>query len=131
MSGCNGQYFEHSITDSTLTFDGVNGVEHEAKQPHPYWSCAQLAPQNAPQISSRAVVSCRFVSSLFLVKVFCSHFTLSGEKRINTFTRLRSRVRVPQRPLLYGLNNAIIEATTSDPYDPQSHMAGVENFLGQ
>jgi hypothetical protein len=86
----------------TLTFDGVNGDEYEAKQPHRYWICAQLAPQNAPQIASRAVVSCRFMSSLSLVKVVCSHFTSSGEKRINTFTRLRSRVRFPQRPLLYG-----------------------------
>ena len=61
---------------------------------------SQNAPQNAPQIASCAVVSRRLASSLFLVQVVCRRVASSGEIRINTFTRLRSRVRVPQRPLV-------------------------------
>src|SRR5665213_2735057 len=64
----------------------------------PFTGCVHFAPQNAPQIASRGVVSRRLVLSLVLVKVVCRRVTSSGEKRVNTFTRLRSRVRVPQTP---------------------------------
>src|SRR5664280_575782 len=57
--------------------------------------CVHPAPQNAPQIASCAVVSRRLALSLVLVKGVYRRVVSSGEKRINTFTRLRSRVRVP------------------------------------
>ena len=65
--------------------------------PHDY-GLRSFAPQNAPQIASCAVVPRRLASSLVLVKVVYRRVTSSGEKGMNTFTRLRSRVRVPQRP---------------------------------
>ena len=50
---------------------------------------AHLAPQNAPQIASCAVFSRRLALSLVLVKAVCRHVASAGEKRLNTFTRLR------------------------------------------
>ena len=65
----------------------------------PITACVHFAPQNSPQIASCVVVPRRLALSLFLVRVVCRRVASSGEKRINTFTRLRSQVRVPQRPL--------------------------------
>ena len=84
-------------------FEGLDydeGWHHNFRtlRPQPCAGCVHLAPQNAPQIASCAVFSRRLVLSLVLVKVVCRRVASSGEKRINTFTRLRSQVRVLQRP---------------------------------
>jgi hypothetical protein len=66
--------------------------------PQLFTDYVHFAPQNAPQIASCAVFSRRLTLSLVLVKVVCRRVASSGEKRINTFTRLKSQVRVLQRP---------------------------------
>src|SRR5665213_133062 len=87
------------IANSQGLTAGLSGSRVSELRSQLFTACVHFAPQNAPQIASCVVVPRRLALSLVLVKVVCRRVASSGEKRINTFTRLRSRVRVPQRPL--------------------------------
>src|SRR5665213_3327035 len=83
------------IANSQGLTAGLSGSRVSELRSQLFTACVHFAPQ----IASCVVVPRRLALSLVLVKVVCRRVASSGEKRINTFTRLRSRVRVPQRPL--------------------------------